>query len=130
MRRFSRRESEILDALYVLGEASVSDVLTQLSVPPSYNAVRTTLGILVEKGAVCFREEGRKFIYAPVLPETRAWRSGAQRLAEVFFGGSVSKAALAMLKMSDIDLYEDELKALEQRLLAERDEGKRAHGQY
>jgi predicted transcriptional regulator len=116
MRRFSKRESEILDALYRIKEGSVADILAVLDKPPSYDSIRTTLRILEEKGAVAHRREDRRFIYAPTLAERKAWQSTARRLADVFFDGSIERAALAMLKVSDAALSEEEIKRLERKI--------------
>jgi predicted transcriptional regulator len=116
MRRYSRRETEILEALYRLREASVGDVLAELDDPSTYDAVRRTLRILERKGAVQHREHGRRFVYTPTLPDNKAWRSTARRFADTFFGGSVGEAALAMLKLSDAQLSESELRQLEKRI--------------
>lgn len=116
MQRFSKRESEILDALYRIREGSVADVLAALDRPPSYDSIRTILRILEEKGAVTHRREDRRFVYAPTLTEKKAWQSTARRLADVFFGGSIERAALAMLKVSDAVLSEDEIRRLEKKV--------------
>ncbi|HTS19309.1 MAG TPA: BlaI/MecI/CopY family transcriptional regulator, partial [Verrucomicrobiae bacterium] len=42
----SRRERQIMDAVYRLGRASAADVRRQLPDPPSYSAVRAFLTIL------------------------------------------------------------------------------------
>ena len=46
----SRREREIMDALYAMGRASAAQVREKLPSPPSYSAVRALLRILEEKG--------------------------------------------------------------------------------
>ena len=46
----SRRETQIMDAIYRLGSAGVQEVLAEMSDPPGYNSVRVILGILEEKG--------------------------------------------------------------------------------
>jgi BlaI family transcriptional regulator, penicillinase repressor len=126
MQRFSKRESEILDALYRIREGSVADVVAALDEPPSYDSIRTTLRILEEKGAVTHRREDRRFVYAPTVTERKAWRSTARRLADVFFGGSIERAALAMLKVSDAALTENEIKRLESKIArAEKTAGKK-----
>jgi predicted transcriptional regulator len=116
MQRHSRRESEVLEALYRLGEGSVGDVQAELGGPQSYDAVRTTLRILEEKGAVKHRAERRRFIYRPAIADSKAWKSTARRLADTFFGGSLESAALAMLRISDVNLSEAELEKLHRRI--------------
>ena len=46
----SRRERQIMEAIYRRGSATVSEVRGDLPDPPSYSAVRATLRILEEKG--------------------------------------------------------------------------------
>ena len=48
-KNLSRRERQIMDIIYELGEASVAHVLERLPNPPSYSAVRALLRILEEK---------------------------------------------------------------------------------
>ena len=67
----SRRESQIMDVVYRLGEASVSEVVNRIADTPAYNSIRVTLGILEKKGYLRHRQEGQRYIYTPVMsPET------------------------------------------------------------
>lgn len=93
----SRRESQIMDALFRLGEGSVNDVLGQIDDPPGYNSIRTTLGILEQKGFVRHRRDGARFVYRPREPVERAARGVLDRLVRTFFGGSKPKAVAALL---------------------------------
>ena len=63
--KLSKREREIMDALYQLGEGSAADVLGQLDQPPSYSAVRAKLRILEEKGYVGHIYDGPRYLYRP-----------------------------------------------------------------
>lgn len=120
MKRYSRRETEVLEALYRLGEASVGEIHAAIDHAPAYDSIRTTLRVLESKGAVKHRAEGRRFIYSPTVADAKAWKSTAQRMADVFFGGSLEDAALAMLKLSDTKITERDLKESEQRIEASR----------
>ena len=42
----SKRERQIMDILYQLGKASVSDIVQRMAPDTSYDSVRITLGIL------------------------------------------------------------------------------------
>ena len=44
-----KRERQIVEAVYRLGEASVSEVLSELTDPPGYSSIRAMLGQLVGK---------------------------------------------------------------------------------
>ncbi len=108
----SRRESQIMDILFRLGEASAADVRAALADPPSYSAVRTTLRILEEKGHAEHRQDGPRYVYRPALAPERARRSALDRLLNTFFGGSAGQAMAALLDRSATQLSEDELDRL------------------
>ena len=47
--QLSRRESQIMDVIFEMGEATASDVLQHLPDPPSYSAVRALLAMAFMK---------------------------------------------------------------------------------
>ena len=108
----SRRESQIMDIVYRLGEASVADVVRLMPDEPAYNSVRVTLGILEKKGYVRHRKEGPRYLYAPVVAPDTATRSALNHLMKTFFSGSPSKAILTLLDMTSTRLSDDELKEI------------------
>ena len=111
-RDLSRRERQIMDALYRLGEGSVRDVLGRMPRDASYGTVRVTLGVLAEKGYVRFRSEGRRYVYTPVVAADAAKRSALGHLMKTFFAGSPGQAVLALLEMSSEDLSERDLEEI------------------
>lgn len=106
--KLSRREREILDALYALGgSADAEGIRQRLTDPPTYSAVRAMLAKLEAKGAITHRSEGLRYIYSPVTSRTTAQKKAVSNLMRVFFGGSASEAAAALLKQeswSDAEL--------------------------
>jgi predicted transcriptional regulator len=105
----SRRERQILDLVYRLGEASVADVVSRIDDAPSYDSIRVTLGILERKGYVKHRQEGLRYIYVPAVPADEARRSALKHLLGTFFSGSPSRAILTLLDESSGRLSEEEL---------------------
>src|SRR5690606_41934145 len=65
----SRRESQIMDAIYQLGEASVAEVVERMPDQPGYNTVRNTMAILERKGHLRHRRVGLPHLYDPPPPE-------------------------------------------------------------
>jgi BlaI family penicillinase repressor len=106
--KLSRREREILDALYALGGSADAEAIRQrLTDPPTYSAVRAMLAKLEAKGAITHRAEGLRYVYSPVTSRTAAQKKAVSQLMRVFFGGSASEAAAALLKQeswSDAEL--------------------------
>jgi len=97
--KLSRREREIMDVLYALGDtASADDIRERLSDPPSYSAVRAMLVRLEAKGFIRHRAEGLRYVYAPTKSRAAARKKAVGQLMRVFFGGSASEAAAALLK--------------------------------
>ena len=93
----SRRERQIMDVLYRLGRASVSDVLAALGGKPHYSTVRAQLRVLEEKGHVRHEEHGLRYVYFPVVPREVARRSALRHLVETFFDGSAERVVAALL---------------------------------
>jgi predicted transcriptional regulator len=95
--QLSKRERQIMDAVYARGEASVASILAAIPDAPSGGAMRTLLRILERKGHLTHRADGREFLYRPTQPRGRAGRSALGRVLDVFFAGSLEKAVAAHL---------------------------------
>lgn len=108
-----RREREVLDALYAIGEGRASDVQAVLDDPPSHSAVRTMLVRLEQKGLVRHRLDRNRYIYSPVPDEAQASAFALRKLVHTFFKGSPARAATALLGMTG-PLEDGELAALEE----------------
>ncbi len=93
----SRRERQIMDAVFALGEATVNRVVETIPDPPTAMAVRRMMHILEEKGYLKRREEGREVVYLPRETKAKAGRSAFERVLETFFGGSLEEALAAHL---------------------------------
>ena len=110
-----RREREILDALFELGdEASAEESRGRLKSPPSYSAVRAMLARLEAKGVIRHREKGLRYVYSPVVRRSTERRSALQRLVRVFFDGSSGEAVTALLDHEE--LSPDELDEISRRI--------------
>jgi predicted transcriptional regulator len=93
----SRRERQIMDAVFALGEATVNQVALAIPSPPTPMAVRRMMHILEEKGHLRRRERGREVVYLPRQARDKAGRHAFERVLETFFGGSLEEALAAHL---------------------------------
>jgi predicted transcriptional regulator len=105
----SKRERQIMDALYQLGRATATEVMERLDGAPGYSTVRTQLRVLERKGHVKHEEEGLRYVYMPTVPRHSARRLALKHLLDTFFEGSITKAVAALLggeasRVSDEDL--------------------------
>ena len=102
------RERQIVETVYRLGEASVAQVLDGLSDPPSYSAVRTMLGLLVQKKVLTWRHEGKRYLYRPVTPKETVQRTTLQDILTNLFAGNASEAVAALLDVAGENLTEED----------------------
>jgi len=100
--KLSRREREIIDLLFALGDkASADEIRERLSDPPSYSAVRAMLARLEVKGVIRHRAEGLRYVYTPTISRTTAQKRAVSQLVRVFFRGSPGDTAAALLQQED-----------------------------
>jgi predicted transcriptional regulator len=98
----SRREREIMDALYKLGKASAAQILEQIPNPPTYTAIRTQLTILEKKGHVRHVSDGTRYIYEPLVAREQMGRRAIDTLLKTFYGNSVEGVVAAILDQEDV----------------------------
>ena len=108
----SRRERQIMDAVFALGEATVNQVVESIPSPPTTMAVRRMMHILEEKGHLRRRKGGREVIYVPRQARDKAGRRAFQQVLETFFGGSLEEALAAHLHSRKDRVSADERKRL------------------
>jgi predicted transcriptional regulator len=119
---FSRRERQIMDALYALEQASAAQIHETLADPPSYTAVRTLLTILEKKGHVRHESDGVRYVYMPVAAREDAGRSAISTLKKTFFDDSAERLVAALLTHEEI--APDELDRLAELIDKARREGR------
>lgn len=107
--QMSRRERQIMDIIYRLGQASAKDVQENLPDPPSYSAVRALLVTLENKGMVKHAKESRRYIYKPAITEKKARTSAIKNLLSTFFEGKPQNLVAALLDEKDQNLSKEEI---------------------
>lgn len=120
----SRRERQIMDALYRLGRGSVGEVRAGMPDAPGYSAVRAMLGKLEAKGLLKHEQEGPRYVYMPTHPPEEARDTALLRMVRTFFEGSAARAAAAMLELEDEELTESDLDELAARIEEARKRGR------
>ncbi|HEV8484638.1 MAG TPA: BlaI/MecI/CopY family transcriptional regulator [Acidobacteriota bacterium] len=119
----SRRERQILDALYRAGSATAAEVRQAIPRAPSYSAVRTLLRILEDKGHVRHEEEGTRYVYRPVIERERAKGSALRHVLNTFFEGSTTQAIVALLHEDSKQLSAEDWDRLAEMIERARKEG-------
>ena len=108
----TRREREILNALFALGNRATADQIRQrLADPPSDSSVRVMLARLERKGLLQHVQDGLRYIYSATHSPTVAKRSAVNELVNTFFKGSTMHLLTALVRQGTWSA--DELDALE-----------------
>ena len=104
----SKRERQIMDVIYRLGEATAAEVRHEIPKPPTYSAVRAALRVLEEKGHLKHEYQGPRYVFKPTVKRERARRAVLHDVMRNFFDGSVEEVVIALLDISRSDLSDEE----------------------
>lgn len=118
--QLSRRERQIMDIIYRLGEASVGDVQKELADDLNYSSVRALMNILKDKGVLKHRQAGRAYIYKPVVAQKKAGHMALNQLVNTFYEGSVESVIAALINNNDKNISEEEYQRLMQLIESKR----------
>jgi predicted transcriptional regulator len=112
-------ELRLTDVIWRKGSATVAEVAEALPKPLglAYNTVLTTMRILEDKGYVRHTNEGRAFLYHPVVGQKEASRNAVRRLLSRFFRDSPEELVLNLLEHEE--LSEQELTRIRKRISEE-----------
>jgi predicted transcriptional regulator len=119
-----RRERQIMDIVYRLGKASVTDVRNELPDPPTYSAVRGMLRLLETKGYLTHEDDGLRYLYAATVKQKQARKSALKHMVRTFFGGSATEAVASLLELSDSELSPEEVARLSKLIAKAKTEGR------
>lgn len=119
----ARRERQIMDVIYQLGEATVGEVLERLPDPPSYSSVRTIIRKIESKGLLTHRQDGKRYVYRAKQSRETASRTALQKLMDVFFSGSAPDTVAAIMDVSAKTLDPEDLDRISKIIDQARKEG-------
>jgi len=107
----TRREREIVNALFALGNRASADAIrARLTDPPSDSSVRVMLARLEKKGYVRHQQDGQRYLYSATTSPAVAKRTALQQYVQTFFGGSLRQMMTALV--SDGSWSDDDLDVL------------------
>lgn len=103
-----------MEIVWRLGQVSASDIHAALDDAPSYSAVRALLAILVEKGHLQFRQDGKRYLYAATAKREKAGAGALKRLLNTFFDNSPASLVATLLNQKDCRLSPEEAERIRQ----------------
>jgi BlaI family penicillinase repressor len=118
-------EVVVLQQLWAESPLAAQEIIERLgrhgTVHPK--TIKTLINRLLNKGALRYKEENRKYLYVPVLKKTDFYRIKTESFLNKFFDGELSPLVTffsSQKKLSEKQI--DELKQLVDRLEAESDD--------
>jgi predicted transcriptional regulator len=121
--RLSRREREIMHAIFALGNrATASAIRARLADPPADASVRVMLRRLEAKGYLRHQQDGLRYVYSATASPRVEKRNALQQYVDTFFGGSLREMLTALVR--DGSFQEGDLEALRQEIDKARKERK------
>ena len=113
--RLSRREREILHAIFALGNrATAAEIRARLSEPPADASVRVMLRRLEGKGYVRHQQDGVRYIYSATTSPGVEKRKAFRHYLDTFFGGSLRQMLTTLVREGSFE--EADLDALRQEI--------------
>ena len=115
MQRLTKAEEEVMQYLWEIGEATVSQIIDQMPEPrPPHSTISSIMRILEKKGAVDHKAYGRTYEYFPLVSREDYSTRSLKRLAKDYFGGSVGKMVSFLVQSDDLSL--NDLEEIRQKL--------------
>lgn len=110
MPRFTAGELKVMSLLWTHGELKAADLQRLFPKPIKNPAIRSYLTVLVEKGHVSRRLQGKAYYYKALTRSRSAFRTMLDELAEACCGGSIRTLVMNIIKTEK--LTEEDLVAL------------------
>ena len=106
-------ELRLLEVLWRIGEGTIDDIVRASgeNPPPNYKTVQTLLRIMERKQQVDHKQQGRAFLFRPVLGLGDLHRLSIRQIIAKYFTGS--RTELLMELLSDERITRQELRQLE-----------------
>jgi BlaI family penicillinase repressor len=98
------RESQVMDALWRLGDSTAEQVRGALPQPLHDSTVRTLLRVLESKGYLRHEVRGKSFVYRAVIGRQKAQRHALRDLLGRLFGGSAEDLVFRLIEDETITL--------------------------
>ncbi len=122
--QLSRRQRQIMDAVFRLGSATAKEIREGMPDPPTLDAVRRMIRVLEDRGLLRHRKDGPRHVYVPTARPAKARRSALDHVVRVHFQGSVSAAMASLIESHADELSPEDLTELTRLIREARREGR------
>ena len=108
--RISESEWEVMKIVWRQNPISAAEIIAELSERSEWHqrTIRTLIGRLVRKGALRFKEEGRRYVYSPAVSREVCVRHASKSFMSRVFEGSSASVVLSLVRKTPLEKEEIE----------------------
>ena len=107
MKQLTKAEEQVMQILWQLQRCNVAAIINELPEPkPAYNTVSTIVRILESKGFVDHEQEGKGYLYFPLVQKSDYSNQSINKLVDGYFQGSFKSMVSFFMKKNDMSLSE------------------------
>ena len=88
------------------------------------DVARSVLRILGEKNLIRYKEDGPRYVYFPAQDTEEARDDVLAHVVRTYFAGSPEQAVTALLRMSDVDMKDNDIQRLRDTIRSARQKGR------
>jgi len=125
MNELTKAEEDVMHYLWNFKECLVREIVDAMPEPkPAYNTVSTIVRILEKKEFVGHKENGKSYIYFPLVSKDEYTKFSIKNLIQGYFGGSYKKAVSFFVKeenlsIEDVESLFEQLKDADQKNISD-----------
>ncbi len=124
LNKLSKRERQIMNIIYALGEATAEQVLENFPEEIGDASLRKLIRVMEKKGYLNHRRKGHCYIYFPAVAKETASRQALKHVLQTYFYDSTPQTVSALLDISKDSLTEEEIKEIMAMIAEAREKGK------
>lgn len=107
MKQLTKAEEEVMQLLWQLQKTNIAGILEELQEPkPAYNTVSTIVRILESKGFVDHEQQGKGYLYYPLISKADYSQQSINKLVDGYFQGSFKSLVSFFMKREELSLRE------------------------
>jgi len=107
MKQLTKAEEEVMQIIWQLQRCNVASIINKLPEPkPAYNTISTIVRILESKGFVDHEQQGKGYLYFPLVQKSDYSNQSINKLVDGYFQGSFKSMVSFFVKKNDMSLSE------------------------
>ncbi|MCR1952396.1 MULTISPECIES: BlaI/MecI/CopY family transcriptional regulator [unclassified Clostridium] len=102
--KISDAEWEVMKIIWVLGEATSSEIIENLKGKQSWKntTVKSLISRLLNKDAISFKKLGKEYFYFPLVSEEECIKEESNSFIKKVFNGSLNEMILSFVKADNL----------------------------